>query len=238
MKTLARRNLRLTALAAAAALFVPVFVGAETYAFRTQPREQIRVVAPVKSGVVVHAGGRAYLGVQLVDITRELRAFYGAPEGAGVLVSRVAEDSPAAAAGFEVGDVITELAGDPVEDAADIVRSVARREADEEVSIGVVRAGAPLTLTATLEERERSHWYPRAFTFALDEMPEVMIRNGEAEEVMREVFERVRERMSEFDFGELAERMSEFDFGELAERLAEAEERLRELERKLEERER
>ena len=44
-----------------------------------------------------------YLGVELVDLTPELREHFGAPRDVGVMVGRVEPGSPAARAGLEVG---------------------------------------------------------------------------------------------------------------------------------------
>lgn len=234
------RHSRLAAAFALAALAVPALAGAQAPVVRFHPREPVRVRAPVKTRVVVHAVSGGYLGVQLVDITRELRKFYGAPEDAGVLVSRVVEDSPAAAAGFEVGDVITAVARHPMERSREVMSAMRRFEPEETVPIEIVRAGAPLTLSATLGEREGGHPFEWAESFSVDlhpedmdrfrilgeEMPRVWVPGGEAREAVRRALEEARERVGEVDFTALAER------------LAEAEERLRELEKKLEERER
>ena len=200
---------------------------------------QVRLIRPVK--VVMSRMGGAYLGVQLLDITEELRAFYGAPPDAGVLVSRVAEDSPAAAAGFAVGDVITEVAGSGVARAGEVVRAVGRLDPEEEVTVEVVRGGAPRTLSATLAEREEGHW----FGADLDAGHPGGLRYFDLGEVLREELredgheEREDlERAMRHAFEEARERMGAFDAGALSERLAEAEARLRELEKKLAEKER
>jgi len=154
--------------------------------------------------------------------------------GAEVVVNY---SSPAAAAGFEVGDVITAVSGDAVKSSREVVRVMGRLEPEHEVSVAVVRAGAPLTLSATVGERETARFFthlPQLPDFAnleylevlRDELPRIMVQIEEAEEAMRQAFEEARERMQDFDYGALADR------------LAEAEDRLRELERKLEEKER
>jgi len=101
-----------------------------------------------------HARGR-YLGVQLINITPELRAHYGAPRDAGVLVGAVEPDSPAAKAGLSVGDVITRVDGDKVESAGELSRAVRHKSAGETVKIEVERDKAARTLTATVAERKR-----------------------------------------------------------------------------------
>src|SRR4029077_19784150 len=60
---------------------------------------------------VAHHPRRGYLGIQLIEITPELRAHYGVARDAGVLVGGVEPDSPAAKAGIEVGDIITRDGG-------------------------------------------------------------------------------------------------------------------------------
>jgi membrane-associated protease RseP (regulator of RpoE activity) len=100
-----------------------------------------------------HARGR-YLGVQLINITPELRAHYGAPRDAGVLVGAVEPDSPAAKAGLSVGDVITKVDGDKVESAGEVSRAVRRKSGGETVKIEVERDKAARTLTATVAERK------------------------------------------------------------------------------------
>ena len=255
MMTVNQKSFRAAALAAAAAIAVPAFAAATpqeparafpvtALAFAAaegaSPAPQILIRGPVRPRVVVGRSGHGYLGVQLVDITGELREFYGAPADAGTLVSRVAEDSPAAAAGFEVGDVITAVAGEPAENSWDVVRSVAQFDPEEEVSVEVVRDGAPVTLTATLAEREGAVWFGRGDGPNLEEfhfeMPDL-----EGLEVLRElpaaISDETREAMREA-IEAARERMSEFDYEALQERLAATEERLRELERKLAERER
>ena len=255
MMTVNRKSFRTAVLAVTAALAVPALAAAAPQepaqpvratapalaaAEAASPAPQIMIRGPMRPRVVVGRSGHGYLGVQLVDITEELREFYGAQKDAGTLISRVAEDSPAAAAGFEVGDVITAVAGEPTENSWDVVRSVAQFDPEEEVAVEVVRDGAPVTLTATLAEREGAVWFGRGdgpnFEEFHFEMPELegleVLRelpgtiNEETREAMREAIEAARERMSEFDYEALQER------------LAATEERLRELERKLAERER
>ena len=234
-----RNPIRATALALAAALAVPGLAAAAPQPFG-ENTPQILVRTPARTRVVMGRAGHGYLGVQLMDITEELRAFYGAPRDAGILVSRVSEDSPAAAAGFEVGDVITAVAGDATEDAWDVMRAVAQFEPEEQVAVEIVRNGAPLTLDATLGEPEGGVWFSRGDGPDLQEfhfeMPDL-----EGLEVLRElpgtISEETRDAMREA-IEAARERVSEFDYEGLTERLAEAEERLRELEKKLAERER
>lgn len=99
---------------------------------------------------------RGMLGVQLTNLTRELRAHFGAPEDAGVMVSGVTADSPADKAGIKVGDIITSIDGNEVSSSSGVARRIRRKEGGEVAEIEVLRDGRSLTLGATIEEAERS----------------------------------------------------------------------------------
>lgn len=102
----------------------------------------------------VFAGSRAYLGVELLSITPELRAHYGAPESSGVLLGRIAEDSPAKAAGLAVGDILVTLNGRPLQGFADAVRVMSRLAPGDAVEVGYVRDGKEATQKVILGEQE------------------------------------------------------------------------------------
>jgi hypothetical protein len=100
-------------------------------------------------------GGKGgYLGVMLTPMTPELRVHEGAPENAGVLVSKVVEESPAFRAGVQVGDVISAADGQAVASLHDLTRAIRGKKAGETVILEVWRGGRVQTLTAAVEERE------------------------------------------------------------------------------------
>ena len=98
---------------------------------------------------------RAWLGVSIQPITKELAASFGLPDTTGALVSSVVDDSPAARGGLKQGDVIVKYDGRPVVRGTDLPRAVAETPVGREVPLQVVRDGQHLTLTvrvARLEE--------------------------------------------------------------------------------------
>lgn len=99
--------------------------------------------------------GRGYLGIETQDINPKLREHFGAPADAGVLVAGVEEDSPAAAAGLEVGDVLISIDGEKVASAWNVLGEIRPHKEGERVDLLVVRDGRERTLSATLVERER-----------------------------------------------------------------------------------
>jgi serine protease Do len=101
---------------------------------------------------------RAWLGVSIQPLTRELATSFGLPDTTGALVSSVMDDSPAARSGLKPGDVITMYDGRPVARSADLPRAVAETPVGREVPIEVVRDGKRLALTvkvAQLDEPDR-----------------------------------------------------------------------------------
>lgn len=100
-----------------------------------------------------HVGG-GFLGVQLAELTPELRAHFGVPEDAGVMVSKVIDDSPAAKAGLLVGDIITAVEGERVGSGNQLGGSVRSRKEGDVVLLEVWRDGSMHNLTATVTERQ------------------------------------------------------------------------------------
>lgn len=105
---------------------------------------------------MLHGGKGGYLGVMLTPMTPELRLHQGAPEAAGVLVSKVVEESPAWRAGVQVGDVISAVDGEAVASPHDLMHAIRGRKSGETVTLEVWRNGTVQTLTAAVEEREGS----------------------------------------------------------------------------------
>ena len=105
-------------------------------------------------GPMLLTGKRGFLGVDLLELTRELRRHFQADEDAGVLVAHVEAGSPAAQAGLQVGDVLTAIDGKPVKSSWSLRELIAPRKAGDVVSLDVVRDGDRRQLQATLVERE------------------------------------------------------------------------------------
>lgn len=159
--------------------------------------------------IIVRVGSRGFIGVTLVEITPELRAHYGAPKEAGVVVSGVEADTPAGRAGIQVGDVITSVDGKRARWTGDVSRAVRQKKAGETVEVEVVRDRAPRKVTVTVEERKGRE---RSFDFRdfkddmrhrtwvmpdLDRFP--VIENLEDLRGMREKMEDLEKRVKELE---------------------------------------
>lgn len=97
----------------------------------------------------------SFLGVELTNLSPELRSHFGVPDDQGVMISRVVADSAASAADLRVGDIISRLDGESVASASDLGREIHRQEGGSVVEIEYFRDGRPASTTATLEEKKR-----------------------------------------------------------------------------------
>lgn len=99
----------------------------------------------VKNGVV----RRGYIGAIVDDLDPDTRQKLGIR---GAITRRVLAKSPADRAGLKVGDIITKLGGQPLQDSRDLQRIVAEQPLDEPVELEILRNGKayrlPVTITA------------------------------------------------------------------------------------------
>lgn len=102
-------------------------------------------------GNVVVITGSSSSGLLVENLTPQLGEFFGAKNGAGVLVRSVEKGSPAEAAGFRAGDIIIRVEQEKVADRGDW-RSAMRNHRSGKVSIGIIREKREQTLSLVLPE--------------------------------------------------------------------------------------
>jgi len=84
---------------------------------------------------------RPWLGVIGLSITGEVARYYGLPVDRGVLVTKVAEGSPAEDAGMADGDIILELDNAETRRIEDLVKEIHKRKVGDKVRIFALRNG-------------------------------------------------------------------------------------------------
>jgi membrane-associated protease RseP (regulator of RpoE activity) len=99
-------------------------------------------------GMVFAFGNNRRIGVSTMQLTKQLADYFGIADGQGVLVTSVAEDSPAAKAGIKAGDVITAIDGEKVAGAGDVARGINKKK-EGDVMLTVIRKGNQRTITVT-----------------------------------------------------------------------------------------
>ena len=122
------------------------------------------------------------LGVRLEEVDKDAVTRLRLKEEKGALVTEVVKDSAAEKAGILKDDVILRFQGESVLTAAQLARLVREVPSGRKVDLDIVRNGAPVKVSATLERAEWSgeapdipeiadldKRLPRTFNFKLDE---------------------------------------------------------------------
>lgn len=112
-----------------------------------------------QDGFVFAFGNSRRIGVSTTQLTKQLADYFGVPDGRGVLVSSVADDSPAAKAGIKAGDVITALGGERIEDAGDLSRALNKKK-EGDVTLTIIRNKSQRTITVTPREGKTTFGQP------------------------------------------------------------------------------
>ena len=82
---------------------------------------------------------RSWLGIIGLTITIEIARYYGLPVERGVLVTRIAEGSPAEKAGMIEGDIILEIDNFETPSIEDLVKEIHKRKPGDTVKVYAIR---------------------------------------------------------------------------------------------------
>ena len=107
----------------------------------------------VKSIIETGSITKPYIGVTVSSVSSEAQG-YGLPTGAAV--RSVEADSPAAKAGLEENDIITEVDGTAITSSTELVNYVGEKTPGDELTFKVYRQGEELELTVTIGEKTQS----------------------------------------------------------------------------------
>jgi len=97
---------------------------------------------------------RGRLGVSVQNISDGMMKQWKLQSKQGAIVASVEPGSPAAKAGLEQYDVITEINGQPVKDMSDLRFKIADIEPGKKAVMKVIRDGKEMTITAVVEDLE------------------------------------------------------------------------------------
>jgi serine protease Do len=114
------------------------------------PSNMVRKVMDeiVRTGKVT----RGFMGVVLQDVTPDIATAMKLGATRGALVSEVKPDTPAARAGIEAGDVITEANGNPIADRRSLQLVIGSLPPSAPLTLRMQRNGAMRVVTLTLTE--------------------------------------------------------------------------------------
>jgi len=93
---------------------------------------------------------RGYLGVGIQPLTPEMAAHFGLKDDQGVLISEVKKGAPGEKAGLKQADVIVELNGQKIDQAAAFRNAIGMKAPGDKVNLTVMRDGHKVEVPATL----------------------------------------------------------------------------------------
>lgn len=95
---------------------------------------------------------RGWLGVLIQEVNRELAESFQMDQPRGAAILKVLEDSPAAAAGFRIGDVILKFGNKEIYRSSDLPLAVGTTKIGKKVRVKIIREGRSKTLTVKISE--------------------------------------------------------------------------------------
>ncbi len=115
----------------------------------------VNMIKTIREQLVEHGSvTRGRLGVYIQDLTRELAESFDLDQSKGILVAQVIEDSPAAAAGLQQGDVITELNGEPVNKVANFRNRISLTRPGTKIKLTILHKGKEQTIKVKIGAME------------------------------------------------------------------------------------
>jgi S1-C subfamily serine protease len=99
---------------------------------------------------------RGYLGIrsQPVELPATAQQALKRQQASGLLLVGVEEDSPAAAGGLMIGDILVGLAGSPVTDPDELLGSLTGSIVGQATPVEILRGGQPMTVSVKVGEKK------------------------------------------------------------------------------------
>lgn len=104
---------------------------------------------------------RPWLGLHCFPANETLRAHVKLPEGQGLVVGSVADDSPAMKAGIQANDILLKAADQALKDVPDLVKAL-ENTGDKPLAIELLRGGETKTIEVTPAQRPATAVEPAA----------------------------------------------------------------------------
>ncbi len=108
------------------------------------------IIDQLKSGKKLQRG---WLGVSIQGVDENTAKALGLPDTNGALVAGITPGDPADKAGIKAGDVIRKINDKPVQDTAELLRTIAGMKPGDKATVVIWRQGKESTKRVVLEER-------------------------------------------------------------------------------------
>jgi len=116
----------------------------------------INLVTDVVKQILEHGEViRGWLGVEGVDLNKQILQRIGLPNIQGVLITDVFDRGPAEMAGVRVGDILTHINKKAIRDTRDVLNAIADGRPGDKIQISGIRERQSFVTQATLEKRPK-----------------------------------------------------------------------------------
>jgi predicted metalloprotease with PDZ domain len=116
-------------------------------------------------GLRALARDHGWLGIHMQSLGEQLGEYFGVENGEGALITQVDEDSPAAAAGLQAGDVIVTFDGEEVGSVADLKEQILDTEPEDTIAVTILRRAERREVDVTMGEIPEGHALGRHFEY-------------------------------------------------------------------------
>ncbi len=99
---------------------------------------------------------RGWLGIEIQELTPRLAESFEVGDRSGLIIAGIFRNGPAHQAGLQPGDVLLQIAGEPVTGSRTAMNRIARFKPGEKVELGILRNGHEMSLSATIAERPQT----------------------------------------------------------------------------------
>ena len=136
----------------------------------------------IMNGIIAHKRvTSSYLGVVFRPVSAQIAEAFGLPSSHGALITKVIADTPAARAGFQVGDVIVKYGRREVQDDNQLRTFVATSSPEQEVAVEFFRKGERMTTTVMVEALPEEIVIARRTQKILEDFGLLQLMAGETE---------------------------------------------------------
>jgi C-terminal processing protease CtpA/Prc len=133
-------------------------------------------VGPLKITAVRHQAAPSYwIGVAIGEADDTLRAHLKLDEGAGLVLTDVIKESPAAKAGLEKNDVVLSVDAKPLKEPGDLVKAVQAAKDEHSLTLAVRRAGDGLKVAVRPEKRKEPEVAAAGAILKDDQQPQAWV---------------------------------------------------------------
>ncbi len=99
---------------------------------------------------------RGWLGIEIQELTPRLAESFGVGDRPGLIIAGIFRNGPAHQAGLQPGDVLLQIAGEPVTSSRKAMNRIARFKPGDKVELGILRNGHEMSLEASVGERPQT----------------------------------------------------------------------------------